>query len=55
MLKNWQEIELNNKTLESFVKQRDPENKYLIIHSIEKDTMYVADEIGVLWPFFRKK
>ena len=54
-LKNWQQIELNNKTLEYFVKQRDPENKYLIIHSIEKDTMYVADEIGDLWPFFRKK
>lgn len=55
MLKNWEDMELNDKNLEAYVKQRDPENKYLIIHSIEKDTMYVADEIGDLWPFFRKR
>ena len=55
MLKNWEDLELNDENLEAYVKQRDPENKYLIIHSIEKDTMYVADEIGDLWPFFRKR
>lgn len=55
MFKNWEEMELNDKNLEAYVKQRDPENKHLIIHSIDKDTMYVADEIGDLWPFFRER
>lgn len=55
MLKNWEELELNDENLEAYVKQRDPENKYMIIHSIEKDTMYIADEIGDLWPFYRKR
>lgn len=41
--------------LDAYVKQRDPENKYLIIHSIVHDTMYVADEQGDLWPFYRKR
>lgn len=56
MLTNWEDIiKLKNKNPEAFVKRRDPQNKYLIIHSIDNDTMYVADEIGDLWPFFRKR
>lgn len=53
--KNWEKMRLEEETLEAYVKQRDPENKYLIIHSIVGDTMYVADEIGDLWPYFRKR
>lgn len=55
MLKNWEDMKLKDETLEAYVKRRDPENKYLIIHSIENDTMYVADDMGNLWPFYRKK
>lgn len=55
ILKNWENLELNDENLEAYVKQEIPENKYLIIHSIENDTMYVADEIGDLWPFYRKR
>ena len=53
--KNWEKIRLEGKTLEAYVKQRDPENKYLIIHSLVRNTMYVADEQGDLWPFYRKR
>lgn len=55
ILKNWKNLKLNDENLEAYVKQEHPENKYLIIHSIENDTMYVADEIGDLWPFYRKR
>lgn len=54
-LNNWQSIELNEENLEAFVKQRNPQNKYMIIHSIVRDTMYVADEVGNLWPYIRRK
>lgn len=54
MFKNWDKMELKNETLEAHVKQKDPENKYLIVHSIVRDTMYIADDIGDLWPFIRE-
>ena len=53
--KNWEKMRLEEKTLEAYGKQRDPENRYLIIHSIVGDTMYVADDIGDLWPYYRKR
>lgn len=53
--KNWDKMELKDETLEAYIKRKDPENKYLIVHSIKQDTMYIADDIGDLWPFIRKK
>lgn len=55
MLRNWENMELKEETLEAYIKQKDPENKYWIIHSIDRDTMYMADDSGDLWPFFRQK
>lgn len=52
---NWEVVPLNDENLEAYIKQRDPWNRYMIIHSVEGDTMYIADEIGDLWPFIRQK
>lgn len=53
-LKNWDSLPETEENIEAYVKQENPNNKYMIIHSMVGDTMYVADDIGDLWPFFRK-
>lgn len=53
-LKNWDFLGYTDDNLEAYVKQANPNNKYMIIHSIVGDTMMVADEIGDLWPYICK-
>lgn len=53
-LKNWTRLLHTKDNIEAYVKQSNPNNKYMIIHSIIGDTMYVADEMGDIWPYIRK-
>lgn len=56
MFKNWRKkMELNTETLDWYIKSKDPENHYVIIHSIDTDTMYFCDDCGDLSPLFRTK
>lgn len=45
----------NETNLDWFIKYQDPENEYFIVHSIEGDTMIVADEEGDFWPYIRNR
>lgn len=39
--------------LEGFLKYEHPENLRYVIHKIENDTIWLADEVGDIWPGFR--
>lgn len=54
VLKNWNVLELRDATLETYIRQRDPENRHMVIHRIDRDTMYIADETGNLLPYCRQ-
>lgn len=52
-LLNENNIELNGETLEVYIKLANPENEDMIIHSIEGDTMWIADYCADLRPYYR--
>lgn len=52
--KNWRRLPQTEENLEAYIKLINPNNEYMIIHSIVGDTMYVADNSGDLWPYIRQ-
>ena len=50
-LYNYEKI--RNIPLEGFLKYDNPENRRYIVASIDNDTIWLADEVGDLWPGYR--
>lgn len=44
---------IRNIPLEGFIKYDNPENRRYIVASIDNDTIWLADEVGDLWPGYR--